>query len=76
MHLREYMFYNGLSASELAALIDYSQSNISALLKGDIKYSRKVANAIEKLTSGKIEAKKIVGKYEPSIEELKKIRGV
>lgn len=60
MNLREYLFYNNISVTDLAKKLAISRSHLSKVIHGKIPFGPKLANKIEIITDGKIKANNLL----------------
>jgi len=60
MDLRTYLFFKRKSIKSLAEEIDYSPSQLSAVVSSKRKPGRKLAKLIEKATNGEVKAEELL----------------
>lgn len=54
MDLREYLFYNKKTVTNMAKEIDITRSYLSKIIHGRIAISKKIAKSIERATNGNV----------------------
>lgn len=71
MNLREFLFYSGMTARELAADLGFSHSHIRQILCGNHTISKPFGVTIEMYTKGIVKKDKVMGPFtHPEFKDL------
>ena len=61
MNLKEYLFYSGMTAKEMASQLDVTPEYVRHITCGTYRVSKKIARNVEKVTKGIVKADYVMG---------------
>jgi hypothetical protein len=60
MKLRDWLYFQGISARSFAKMIDFAPGTVSSYMNGHVRVSKKFARTVERVTEGKVTVKDIL----------------
>lgn len=60
MKLKDYLYFENIKQKDFAETLELCPTHICGYINGRIRFSKKVAKAIERITNGKVTAKEIL----------------
>lgn len=60
MNLRDYLYHNRITVTNMAAELGYTRTHLSTIVNGKSKPSPRLARDIEKFTNGIVTAKQLL----------------